>query len=318
MSEPRITIEQWRSLAAVVEAGGYAQAAARLNKSQSAVTYAVQKLEQQLDLKAFELRGRRAALTAAGEFLYQQGRALLDDADQIERAARRVAAGWEAQIAVAAEVLFPNDVLLATLAAFGDESPHTRIEVLESVLDGTAEALVDGRADLALTPRIPPGFNGDLLLRMRLVAAAHPAHALHAVGRPLRLRDLRPHRHLLVRDSSTAGTTSDAAMVKASQHWIFTSLASSIDAACAGYGFAWYPEERIRAPLADGRLRALPLKEGRERFIDMYLVIAAAERASPGLRRLAALFFTTVRELCAPDTTAGASAGRSSNGVRRK
>ena len=67
MSEPRITIEQWRSLAAVVEAGGYAQAAARLHKSQSAVTYAVQKLEQQLDLKAFELRGRRAALTAAGE-----------------------------------------------------------------------------------------------------------------------------------------------------------------------------------------------------------------------------------------------------------
>ena len=41
---PRITLEQWRCLVAVVDEGGYAQAAEALNKSQSSVTYAVQKL----------------------------------------------------------------------------------------------------------------------------------------------------------------------------------------------------------------------------------------------------------------------------------
>ena len=44
----RISLEQWRALIAVVDAGGYAQAAARLHKSQSAVTYAVKKLERLL------------------------------------------------------------------------------------------------------------------------------------------------------------------------------------------------------------------------------------------------------------------------------
>jgi len=38
-------LEQWRSLLAVVDAGGYAQAAGALHKSQSSVTYAVQKIE---------------------------------------------------------------------------------------------------------------------------------------------------------------------------------------------------------------------------------------------------------------------------------
>ncbi|MCU0736206.1 MAG: LysR family transcriptional regulator, partial [Methylotetracoccus sp.] len=41
---PKITLDQWRTLVAVVEAGGYAQAADQLHKSQSTLTYAVQKL----------------------------------------------------------------------------------------------------------------------------------------------------------------------------------------------------------------------------------------------------------------------------------
>jgi DNA-binding transcriptional LysR family regulator len=78
--EPRVTLEQWQSLAAVVEHGSYAKAAEALHKSQSSVTYAVQKLESQLDVRAFELKGRKAVLTQTGELLYKRARALLDDA----------------------------------------------------------------------------------------------------------------------------------------------------------------------------------------------------------------------------------------------
>src|SRR5690606_41298047 len=95
---PRVTLEQWRCLAAVVEAGGYAQAAARLHKSQSSVTYAVQRLETLLDVQAFEIQGRRAVLTATGEMLYRRARLLLDEAAGLERAARRPPAGWRAGI----------------------------------------------------------------------------------------------------------------------------------------------------------------------------------------------------------------------------
>src|SRR6266478_6052232 len=58
---PKITLDQWRALLAVVDAGGYAQAAENLHKSQSAVTYAVQKLESLLGVKVFEVIGPRPA-----------------------------------------------------------------------------------------------------------------------------------------------------------------------------------------------------------------------------------------------------------------
>ena len=43
---PHISLDQWRSLIAVVDAGGYAQAAETLHKSQSAVTYAVRAVRE--------------------------------------------------------------------------------------------------------------------------------------------------------------------------------------------------------------------------------------------------------------------------------
>ena len=101
----RITLEQWQALVAVVDAGGYAQAAERLHKSQSSVTYLVQKLESLLDVKVFEIKGRKAALTPAGQLLYRRARVLLDEAAGIEKAAKSASAGWEAEIRIAAEIV---------------------------------------------------------------------------------------------------------------------------------------------------------------------------------------------------------------------
>jgi len=86
-ANPRISLEHWRSLLAVVDAGGYAQAAAVLHKSQSAVTYAVQKMEALLGVKVFEVVGRKAHLTSTGEVLYRRAKALLDEAGALEGAA---------------------------------------------------------------------------------------------------------------------------------------------------------------------------------------------------------------------------------------
>jgi hypothetical protein len=97
MSAPRITLDQWRALLAVVDEGSYAKAAQALNKSQSSVTYSVQQLESQLDVKAFKIEGRKATLTPTGELLYRRARYLLDEAYGLEQSARRLSAGWEAE-----------------------------------------------------------------------------------------------------------------------------------------------------------------------------------------------------------------------------
>jgi DNA-binding transcriptional LysR family regulator len=283
---PRITLEQWRCLVAVVDYGGYAQAAEQLNKSQSSVTYAVQKLQSMLKVRAFEIQGRKAVLTGTGEMLYRRARALLEDAGGVERAARKSSAGYESEIALAVEVLFPMWLMLQCLERFGAESPHTRIEMLESVIEGTQEAISRGAVDLAISPFIPPGFNGEPLILVRFVPVAHPDHPLHRLRREITVRDLRNHRHLVVRDTASV-RKKDNAFVEVAQRWTFTNMSTSIGAASRGYGFAWFPEHKIRSELADGTLKVLPLRGGRERMVQVYLVFPDRDAAGPGVLRLA-------------------------------
>lgn len=290
---PHITLEQWRSLIEVVDAGGYAQAAEKLCKSQSAVSYAVQKFESLLGIKAFEIQGRKAILTPTGQMLYRRALLLMNEANDLERAAHKLSAGWEAIITVAAEILFSSDRLLTCLQRFGQESPSTRVELIESVLGGTSDALLSGNVDLAISPQLPPGFLGNVLMRIRLLAVAHADHPLHHQGRELSFRDLRSYRHVVIRDSG-AKRDQRAVTVEVDQRWTVSQVATSIQAVCMGYGFAWLPEEHISKELQTGILKPLPLKEGYTREVPLYLILANPDFAGPGVRRLADILTESV------------------------
>jgi DNA-binding transcriptional LysR family regulator len=270
---------------AVVDAGGYAQAAAALHKSQSAVTYAVQKMETLLAVKIFEVAGRKARLTPTGEVLYRRAKALLEEAGALESAASTLAAGWEPELRIAVEIIFPTWLLLQCCARFAERRPETRIELYETVLSGTEEALSQRKVDLAICSTVPSGFAGDPLMRLRFVAAAHPDHPLHQLGRELTLQDLRKHRHLVIRDTGTqrrGGT-----WLGAEQIWTVSHKATSIHAAVMGLGFAWFAEDTVRKELSEGLLKALPLREGGERWGELYLVFADRDYAGPGALELA-------------------------------
>jgi DNA-binding transcriptional LysR family regulator len=295
-TNPRISLEHWRSLLAVVDAGGYAQAAETLHKSQSAVTYAVQKMEALLGVKIFEVVGRKARLTSTGEVLYRRAKALLDEAGALEGAAGTLAAGWEPELRLSVEIIFPTWLLLQCFARFAEERPETRIELYESVLSGTEEALLQRKVDLAIGSQIPPVFMCNQLMRLRFIALAHPDHPLHRLGRELTLQDLRKHRHLIIRD--TGSQRRSGSWLGAEQSWTVGQKATSIHAAVMGLGFAWFPEETVRGELERGELKPLPLREGGERWGELYLVFADRDYAGPGARRLAEIIREHVAGSC--------------------
>jgi DNA-binding transcriptional LysR family regulator len=301
---PRISLEQWTVLVSVVESGGYARAAERLHRSQSTLTYAIQKLERLLGLKVFELRGRKAALTPTGELLYRRGKALVDEAARLEHAAGELAKGWEPEIRLAVEILFPTWLLIQCFGEFASERPDTRIELYETVLAGTDEALASRSVDLAIAATVPPGFVGDVLMPMRAVCVAAPGHALHSLGRPPTLADLRRHRHLVIRDSGSLRERSGGWLNEL--RWTVSHKATSIHAVTQGLGYAWFPEEAIRAELERGTLKPLALESGAEKFATLYLIFADREAAGPGTRRIADIIRQRVKEECRAE---GARAG---------
>jgi DNA-binding transcriptional LysR family regulator len=298
MLNPRIALDQWRAFIAVVEAGGYARAANKVHKTQSSVSYAVQKIEQLLDVKLFAKQGRRAALTHAGEVLYRRSKNLVERADALERSAAGLGAGWDPELRLAVDIVYPTWVLLRSLQKFGEERPQTRVQLFETVLGGTDEALYEREVELAITTYVPQGFNGDPLMRVRFIAAARQDHPLHQLGRALTLDDLREHRHLLVRDTAVQHTRDSGGWFGADQRWTVSNKATQIAAACMGLGFAWFPEHAIRKELDGGSLKPLPMREGAERFGEVYLIFADPDFPTPSALRMAEILRKDVAELC--------------------
>jgi DNA-binding transcriptional LysR family regulator len=131
---------------------------------------------------------------------------------------------------------------------------------------------------------------------MRFIAAAHPQHPLHALERKLTLQDLRKYRHLMIRDSGSQRRA--GSWLGAEQTWTVSHKATSIHAACMGLGFAWFAEDTIRGELERGELKPLPLREGAERWAELYLVFADRDYAGPGALRLAAIIREQVQQQC--------------------
>src|SRR5258705_8068765 len=121
----RISLEQWRALQAVVEAGGYAQAAERIHKTQSTITYAVQQIQKLLGIRVFEIRGRKAVLTEAGQVLYRRAKTLLEEAAMLERGAAQMSRGGQPGIPIALGTPFPPRLPLGALEIFSRERPRT-------------------------------------------------------------------------------------------------------------------------------------------------------------------------------------------------
>ncbi|MFT5579437.1 MAG: DNA-binding transcriptional LysR family regulator, partial [Paraglaciecola psychrophila] len=85
-----ITIEVLETLDAIDRRGSFAKAAEELNKATSAVSYAVQKLEDQLDIALFQRQGRRSVLTPAGRLILAEGRDILQTTARLANKAKQV------------------------------------------------------------------------------------------------------------------------------------------------------------------------------------------------------------------------------------
>ncbi len=288
MNENKVTLEQWRSLIAVVDAGGYAKAAELLGKSQSTVSYAITHLEQALNIKVFKLQGRKAVPTAAGEVLYRQAKDLLEQADRLEKAAI-CSQQIESLIRIAADLIIPPKKILECLAVFSQTYPQIRVEIYESVLSGTEDALLHRQVDLAIGGRVPIGFMGEKLTSIIMRGVSSPNHPLQLLGRNITLEDLRKHRQIIVRDSGQFRRHSEG-WQEAEQRWTVSHIKTSLEAIGMGLGYAWLPEAYIEDYIANGYLKYLPVTVGAIREVPTYLTFADRELAGPATRHLADIF----------------------------
>jgi DNA-binding transcriptional LysR family regulator len=283
MTQLRSNLDQWQVLATVVDAGGFAQAAARLHRSQSAVSYAVAQLQEALGVRLLEMQGRRAVLTPTGRELLRRARAIVDQFARLEALARAIDSGWESELRLVIDASFPQERLLAVLSDLRGSCPHTTFSLADAVLSGAEEAITEGLADVVVTTRVPNGFLGDWLMDVSMVAVAAPSHPLHQLQRALALDDLALHTQAVVRDSGRQSR--DEGWLGATHRWTVAGIEASRATTIAGLTYAWLPSHLVATDIQSGRLSPLPLAVGSVRKMPLYVVLVKGETAGPAARK---------------------------------
>ena len=295
MSNPRISLDQWLAFKTVVDEGSFARAAEALNKSQSAVSYAITQLNARLPQPALVQQGRRAVLSESGRVLYRRAVQLLREAEEIETVANSLAAGIEVEVTIAVDSLLNLDLLVCTFEEFSRAYPQTRLRILETALSGTTEALLERKADVVVSPNTPTGFTGTLLRNATLIPVAAPTHPLGACGRPVTEAELRGHRQIVLRDTGNR-RTQDSGWLQASKRWTVSHFSNSIKMIRAGLGFGLLPRNWIEQELAEGSLCLVDAPAHMTRVVPVYLMLTNRQAAGPAARALHDLVAASLRD----------------------
>lgn len=277
----RLSLDSIAVLDAIDRHGSFAAAAEAMHRVPSAITYAIQKLEEDLGVQLFDRSGHRAQLTAAGRELLHEGRRLLTAAGELESRVKRVATGYEVELRIAVDSLIPMPQLFPLLTAFYAESYGTRLRLLTEVYGGMWDALVDNRADLAIgAPGEGPaggGFSTRPLGVIEFIFLVAPTHPLAALPGPLKNADLVKHRVVSAADSSRSLPPRTSGLISGQDVLTVPGIQSKIEAQRAALGVGYLPRHLARAEIEAGRLIPKTVEEPKP-AMPVYLAWRTAHR----------------------------------------
>lgn len=262
-----ITIEVLKTLDAIERRGSFAKAAEELNKATSAISYAVQKLEEQLGIALFQRQGRRSILTPAGRLLLVEGREILQTTGRLADKAKEIATGWEPRLSIAVESLKSFPIFFAVVHEFLQEHPTIEIDIRECVLNGGWEALELEQVDLIVgSPGPVPlqkGYRAMPLPDVHLVPVIAARHALAglASNRAALIAALPTLRRVVTHDTSYVNVARSAGLSSDGEKFYVQNIDQKVHAILAGIGIGHLPQQRIQQHLDDGTLISLDLGE---------------------------------------------------------
>ncbi len=256
----RLSLDALSVLDAIDRGGSFAAAADMLHRVPSAVTYSVQKLEDDLGIQIFDRSGHRAQLTEAGRELLREGRRLLAAADEIEARAKRVATGFEVELRIALEDVISVERLFPLVKEFYASQCGTRLRMSAEVLSGTWDALVSGRADLIIGASghgpAGGGYSTRALCNLPFVFAVAPDHPLAALPEPLAPEQIVQYRAVAAADSARSLPVRTSGLISGQDVFTVSTMRAKIAAHVAGLGVGYIPAHLAAPEIAAGRLVA--------------------------------------------------------------
>ena len=182
-------------LLALNEKGTLGEAASHLCLTQSALSHAMHKLEEQSGARLWSKQGRRLQLTQAGQYLLELGQQLLPRLQEADATLRAFGEGRRGRLRIGMECHPCYEWLLTVVQPYLQRWPDVDLDVIQKFRFNGLEALTQHRIDVLITS--DPVFSHELChtpvfdYELMLVAASENPLAGGSTVTPERLSQAR-------------------------------------------------------------------------------------------------------------------------------
>lgn len=262
-----LTLEALRVMDAIERRRSFAAAADELGRVPSALSYTMQKLEEDLNVVLFDRSGHRTKFTPVGRLLLDRGRVLLEAADKLASDAEALSRGWETNIHIVTEALVPASRLFPLVNRLAEKS-DTQIAITTEVLAGAWEQLEQGNADIVIAPseymRYSSEINSQVLYSLCSLYVASADHPIHQEENPLDEAVRLKYRAIAIADTARDRPILSVKVLEKQHRLTVSSLEDKHKALLAGLGIATMPFDVIEDDLNAGRLKIIGDDSGTE------------------------------------------------------
>lgn len=279
------TLDQFLVFATVAEEGSFNAAARKLGRAQSAVTYAIQKLEDQADTLLFDRSAYRPVLTEAGRALLPQADRVLSCLADFRRTASSFTDGLEAEVHLAVHALMPMNPVYDVLCNFSKRFPDTSV-CMHSIISGLDEFLSQYPGAMAFIPNLTlldEGNEANGVGEVQLVAVAAPSHPLTKLPSPLGPNILAEYFQIVLGGQHHLSAGRDRG-IQATRRWYADNLHIKRELILNGLGWGSLPRHMAKDELAAGQLvELLPDRwDGADQMPRIPCVLVRSQNASSG------------------------------------
>lgn len=186
-------LKQMRYYIAVVETGNFGEAGEACHISQSAISQQIQALENELDVRLIERRGRKFEITPAGRYFYQHAKQQVADMDSVIREVRRIARDEHRQLRIGVLNGFSAPIMQNAISAFAGEHPNVSLSLVTGTHEEIFQQIVAGQLDMVINDQrraLSDQFVNDFLFEQQVYAMLHQ-NVVTSASNGIELADLK-------------------------------------------------------------------------------------------------------------------------------
>ena len=258
-----MTYEQLVVLNAIVNEGTFRAAAEKLNKSQSAVSHMLKKLEGEIGVELLSRQEYRPKLTSAGEVFYRQATRVIQQMRKLKRLSNSISSEQESEVFIAVTATFPLKNVLKIIGITNNKYPTTHIRMSRESMGGPVDCLLTQSADIIISTMdgVPIDQVEALPFQtVEIVPVIHPSLEPATTTHMKSISEMQSYTQIVVADSSKSSNTQSRDLLPGGLRWTVSDFAAKKEVILSGLGWGGLPSHLRQKELDSGELVAINIE----------------------------------------------------------